>query len=433
MGKFFVDPETNSLYHTGEYSLSGSSLRVGLVRWTNGQFQVLDSSRTYLNRSNYSTSMLRYQNELYVCGSFSYMGDTNSVQKSFCKLGDTGFKETSQALKRNYNIQTMTEYDGQLLLAGRFDSLDHLSCRSIAAWNGQEFSDFPVLEASENGLTEITSLIEYKGLLYAGGFFGDSPTNRDLQVFDGTSWKSIDGWSVGTSSGWVNDMVVYKDELYIAGGFSKSDGKGIANRVVKYDGQYFYELGNGLDNTVYDLEVHNGSLFMFGGFESANGMSASKIAVWKDDHFYTFSSDSIDQWISDAVFYEDSLLITGSFQQIGSSGPGQSVAYQAKWAGKFQPLQSQATEVNRVGNYTTQVEPQLESQKPLRAYPNPFTGEVTLESQTPGWYSLFDHQGRLVWSGALDSPTETIDLHHLDPGSYQMVDETGHAVSLIKN
>ena len=44
-------------------------------------------------------------------------------------------------------------------------------------------------------------------------------------------------------------MVVYQNELYIGGGFQKSDGF-TGNNIMKWDGHNFYEVGGGTNNTV---------------------------------------------------------------------------------------------------------------------------------------------------------------------------------------
>ena len=61
------------------------------------------------------------------------------------------------------------------------------------------------------------------GEIYVGGnFFNEDHSIRGLAKWDGEQWVSPGPPLVGSFS-WVRKMLVYQDELYIAGIFSKAD------------------------------------------------------------------------------------------------------------------------------------------------------------------------------------------------------------------
>jgi PKD repeat protein len=64
----------------------------------------------------------------------------------------------------------------------------------------------------------------------------------------------------GGLNGGVHDLIVYNNELYAGGGFTTAGGVS-ANRVAKWDGTNWHNLGTGVERVVVSFEIFNGELY----------------------------------------------------------------------------------------------------------------------------------------------------------------------------
>jgi hypothetical protein len=72
-------------------------------------------------------------------------------------------------------------------------------------------------------------------------------------------------------------------------------------------------------------------------------------------------------------------------------------------------------------NLTTDIEAKTPVENNIRIFPNPTSGELTIEAEqelSQGRVSIFSMEGRQLYSEPLHGITATIDLSHLQPGVY---------------
>jgi len=74
---------------------------------------------------------------------------------------------------------------------------------------------------------------------------------------------------------------VYNGELYAGGWFTQA-GSIAANRISKWDGSNWFNVGVGTDSIVQSLAVYKCDLFAGGYFNNAGGNASSRIAKWSD-------------------------------------------------------------------------------------------------------------------------------------------------------
>jgi len=185
----------------------------------------------------------------------------------------------------NTSVTALTVFDDgsgpALYVAGTFYGIFN----RIAKWNGSTWSKLA------NGLNgEVAALAVFDDgsgpALYAGGSFtsavGGVAANR-IAKWNGMNWSNL-GSGLNNP---VASMAVFDagsgPALYVGGSFTNAGG-GVANRIARWNGSTWSALANGVNGTVSALTVfHDGSsaaLYAGGSFTSANGGVANRIAKW---------------------------------------------------------------------------------------------------------------------------------------------------------
>ena len=175
----------------------------------------------------------------------------------------------------------------------------------------------------------INAITSYSRNLYVanrfGVFFIDEANNEIVPLSDQLEW--------------VTGMYANDDKLYMGGGFSSSELKGIA----VYDGENLSQLGAGF-NTVppgFSLDVngiseYNGDLVATGRFKNAGTTEVNSLALWNGEAWQPFGSglywadhpegygygNAVVQW-------NDQLVVGGFFDSVD----GNAIPNLAQWDG----------------------------------------------------------------------------------------------------
>ncbi len=173
-----------------------------------------------------------------------------------------------------------------LHLAGSFDLPYGGAAGGVARWDGSTLTLVGGGTASYFFVESLQAFDDGGGpALFAGGSFttmGGAPAQR-LARWDGASWSEVGG---GVDAE-VHDLELFDDgrglALYAAGEFTAAGGLP-ASRVARWDGAAWETLGSGLDGVAQCLEVFDDgrgpALYVGGGFLLAGGVAANRIARW---------------------------------------------------------------------------------------------------------------------------------------------------------
>jgi len=136
------------------------------------------------------------------------------------------------------------------------------------------------------GLSPSTSRVDaihvYKNELYVGGGFGTAGGINAVSIarWDGTNWDSVGSGMIGS----VKCFAIYNDTLYVGGSFGIVGGIPNTALIAKWDGTNWSEVGGG---AVYGavleinaLAVYKGELYAAGKYNSIGGISVNRIARW---------------------------------------------------------------------------------------------------------------------------------------------------------
>ena len=179
-----------------------------------------------------------------------------------------------------------------LYVGGRFTSIDGVSASRIARWDGAEWSALGSGIAGSGVAVSIMTMTTFDDgtgpALYVGGqaftTAGGQPANR-VAKWDGTEWSNV---GEGFAGGIVWKLVVHDDgdgeALYAFGTFTAS-GTTPLERMAKWNGTAWEPFGGGASGTVLDALVVPGAagddLVIAGQFTEIDGDAANRLAVWE--------------------------------------------------------------------------------------------------------------------------------------------------------
>ena len=240
----------------------------------------------------------------------------------------------------NSDVQALCAHDDgsgpALFVGGTFQSAGGRPALGIAKWDGDGW------ETLGSGTPHVLSLAVFDDgggpALFAGGRFtsaGGVPAKR-IAKWDGSLWTALaSGPGVNTTS--VECMTVFDDgsgpALYAGGDFFGAGGR---NRIARWNGTSWTNLGTGMDGIVYALAAFDDgsgpALFAGGAFFNAGGFPASLIAKWNGTSWTALGSGLDSQVMSLAVFDDGSgpALYAGGYFSTAGGSPASHVA---RWNG----------------------------------------------------------------------------------------------------
>lgn len=248
----------------------------------------------------------------------------------------------------NPSVRALFEHDGDLIVAGYFDTAGGVPANNIARWDG---NDWAPLGPGLVGSIGINALTVYDGELVAAGWFthaGELPVQR-IARWDGSAWNPLGSGVSGAESNQtpvVQALAVYQGELVVGGNFIDAGGVSV-QRIARWNGDTWSALGSGVAQaaqpastlpSVFSLLVHGGDLIVGGNFRIAGGQSAGAIARWNGSTWQALGQgmdgDGNVRVLTLAVFNGD-LYAGGSF----GTADGIQVNHLARWTGSaWSPL-----------------------------------------------------------------------------------------------
>lgn len=217
----------------------------------------------------------------------------------------------------NGEVYAITQFNGNLIAAGKFSSAGGINAQNIALWSGTFWQPLGL------GVNDtVFALAVYNGNLYAGGNFtqaGGMPASH-IARWTGSQWQPL-GPGVNDE---VKALTVYNSRLIMGGSFSF-----YGQNICAWDGNNWYQLGAGTDDDVLALAVYSGDLIAAGKFENAGTSPASKIAKWNGSAWSPLSSSTNENIYALGLYNTSILAAGGKFTSIG----GINANYVALWNG----------------------------------------------------------------------------------------------------
>ncbi|MCC5924986.1 MAG: T9SS type A sorting domain-containing protein [Bacteroidetes bacterium] len=277
----YRDPLTDNLYFGGSFErvrmfdsdfeqFDGYRSRNagGIVRWTGSAFQLVGGGLHRQLASSIVNGVVRgihrdpYGSGLYVTGSFGIAYNSERTENALSS--------------HNPDI--------------------HPPSSGIAVWSGGSWSGEMAVESGRGGGGSVTHGVHFtEDRIYLYGSFNNfvqPPANNvtssqragGMIAWDRSAGRyliengeSSIGYAMGENLGATNAPIrvaLQRDDgLYLAGDNVRQrqpDGQIVrANRLMRYDGESYWQVGNGTDGTVMDIvrELSNGDILLGGNFE----------------------------------------------------------------------------------------------------------------------------------------------------------------------
>jgi hypothetical protein len=279
-----------------------------------------------------------------------------------------------------YNLYN--DGDSVLWALGSFSSIGSVPADGIAKFNGTSWT---ALDTATWG-GKILKMCRYNGDIYFTGDFVNVPKDiYDITRWDGSLFHKV-GNGIHGNIEFVQDMIVYGNELYVGGWFNYGVNGNPGTMIARWDGTQWSQVGGGMQSgQVNDFEIYNGNLWVAGAFNNAGGTTASMVARY--DGLDWCDVGTFDISVSDLAVYQNELYLCGNFQTID----GDSVAHTVKWIG--------GNNTNGCGHLSTAIDESIQDFS-VQVFPNPVTTNATFQfSISPGNKTLiiFDQLGKEIW------------------------------------
>jgi hypothetical protein len=216
--------------------------------------------------TNQVLALTEYNGSLVAGGLFLRAGDVDAF--GIARWTGDGWAPLARGVRRHdcttisctASAAAFTEWNGALVVGGRFTIAGGEPSMSIAVWDGTLWHS---LGAGFNA--DVLAVASYNGRLVAGGNFtmSGSTAVSHLAIWDGVTWQALGGGVDGN----VRQLVAYGADLIVAGDFAVAGQRQI-NRLARWDGTDWTALGSLAATRVGDfvnaLLVRDGILFVAG-------------------------------------------------------------------------------------------------------------------------------------------------------------------------
>lgn len=286
----------------------------------------------------YTETLLARTGELIVGGQFSIAGDlpVKNVARwdgnSWSGVGE-GLDGTPSVTGEIIRVMKLAEINGSVYAGGNFQRSGATAIRGIARFDGSQWQPLGSGLAGVPYHAYAYAMTEYRGELIVAGAFGTAGgvVANDIARWDGQMWRAIPGAPNGEGI-WA--LLVQGDRLIVGGTFTFSDG---SRSVASWDGETWRPLGQGVnlsnygDLDVYDLATYRGSLFACGEFMGSGIVLSRNIIRWTGAEWRSVAGGVGGSEDYAITMFEHSgrLLVGGMFS---TAGDGISHSW-ASWSG----------------------------------------------------------------------------------------------------
>lgn len=288
---------------------------------------------------------LRFQGQLFACGSYLFHDADGNVNSSFARLNEQDrYWESLECtnLFPESGLLTLVPKEPQntLYATGYMGSLCGYPQSCVFRYDGSAFHIWePFNQIPDGNDNYVGTIFDFRGKTYMTCALRDpvGPGYVSFIRYNGTTWEHVPGWNTLSP---IKDISIHADTLYVAGTFSVADG-GPGNLVAAFDGENWNDMGGGLlytpapmSGAALDLEWFHDELWACGRFDRVSNVSANSIAHWNGRRWcappgdFRWISNSLSR-LADMAVWRDSLYVCGGILTVD----GDTIHQVAQWIG----------------------------------------------------------------------------------------------------
>lgn len=251
--------------------------------YNSGNWQKVTRNKNVKATSNPVRALCVYKNKLYVGGDFGQVNGDSINANRIATVDDDGKWErlgtpTLHGLSGNSAaVYSMTIYNGQLIIGGRFISAAGKTVDKIVSWNGSSFSSLNT-GTSTIGVGSVNALGAYQGKLFAGGDFNSvGGINAPyLGIYDGSAWKQA---NIGGNTGMnLQSIEAFNGYVWVGGDFSSPENT--VHHLFNYDVttgvlKSVAKESIGMGGPVLSMHLYKNQLYIGGQYDLYRGVTGN--------------------------------------------------------------------------------------------------------------------------------------------------------------
>ena len=397
--------DSSKLIATGGFTYCSDSgvFTCGVATWDGSVWEQIGTGNTFCGGNGFISQrildIVEYEGQLLGCGSFYGIGG-DTITTRIAVWNGSNWMDFTQA-KFSNSVGGLIVNDSLLYAFGGFDSIGNISAEGVAVWNGVEWNNlYDLPDYGDNAIMDIAFLNDV--IYVAGNFSNFSDPHKEIVCYKDGQWQDVGGGIRGDS--WVNDMEVYKNELYVTGWFNQADGNA-GDMIMKWNGNNWIDIG-GVGAQPRTLYQHNGYLYV-APVVSADTLPSSFIARWDGYQWCVHSTSTFTLNLPQRfLFIDDTLYVGGLFPTIN----GDTVNSVARYIGSnlFDACGDSLFNVIEIART---------NENKLKIYPNPSYGVITIDNANGNAIEVYDQLGYLRYNSIGNIQ---IDLSFLKTGIYYL-------------
>ncbi|MCC6370736.1 MAG: T9SS type A sorting domain-containing protein [Bacteroidia bacterium] len=441
INRMFIDSLHNEIILNSNYGHKAcNSSYKGVFRYDGNLFKDLDFGLNKFDPNLAANGYLvmdciPYNNKTLFGGGFISVGSNTLYTKSIAlwngAVWDT-FPKHVFSNKDNGSgggFNGFFKHKGKLWMYGKFDTIGNTISKNLCNFDGNNFTPLPAIPDYDNDYIIGKAKVYDNKIVVTGDFYDPNSWSSRVAMYDGITWASV-GIGVKGSLAAVVDLAIYRDTLYIAGSWSKTDGN-VSNHIMKWDGTQLFDAGFGNFYSwagITSLVVYRDRLYALGPYDHAANKKAYGISYYQNGT-WTVPQDSIGNYgVRYGVVYNDALYIAGAFKNIGKDTTIKNFAWLA------------CPDFDAASGCLSGIKENSRNRLNLKLFPNPATDKIFLQSE----YSLniekleiINSFGQIVLAGLSpgiikDSNTWEVDISKLSKGIYFLKAENNRGQSVFK-
>jgi hypothetical protein len=277
---------------------------------------------------------------LYVAGDFKFIG--NQRARSIAKWNGREWSGLAGGVGNHSfsnHVYSITAYRNKLIASGNFRDSDDPALRFVAAWDGQRWSPVGKIGVFGDSSTLLLGVIDDR--LYASGSFVEQGVTHRLATWNGVEWTFVNPGPNGA----VYALTQFEGQPVIGGAFTEV-GKAACAKVARFDGQHWQPMGSGFSGDVRSLAVFDGRLYACGSLSLAGNGSHDLVAVWSGRSWEIIASSGPGSFVNayGLRVIRGHLHVYGNFTNLNGLG----IDHVARWDGSAWSAISSVPQDNRV-------------------------------------------------------------------------------------
>lgn len=320
------------LYIGGEFEEVDNVTVNNIARWDGETWFALDGGVSEDGYGSVSEiqDLLPHEGMLYVGGDFTQGGEINSDYVIAWDLETEAWVSLDGGVTLDDDlyfgeVQALEIFQGDLVIAGKFDEANGRSVSNIARWDGVQWHPL------EGGTSDtVLALLTVDDVLYVGGRFEqvDNQIDTSLAMWDGATWSAVDEQD-------YDDISVLTANN--KGGFYAGHLSADMFRVAEWTGTRWLSLGKGIDHGARALAADDEGNIYLGGSDQhlaqAGNIPINGVGMWNGVYWSAVgpgeddSGFGVDGTVLTILADGDEIYFGGQFTAIG----GISAANIAKW------------------------------------------------------------------------------------------------------